>query len=100
MELFGGEVPPPPGQCTQAEIDAAYEKGRQACIADPSSCNINSSDNATFESSTGELHIPFVDVPGAFGTTQTFDVYLMQKPLTFTFDLDMDRIRFSSDTEQ
>jgi hypothetical protein len=102
VELFGGEVPPPPGQCTQAEIDAAYEQGRQACIADPSSCNIETSDSthATFEPSTGELHIPFIDVPGAFDTTQTFDVYLMQKPLTFTFDLDMDRITFSSDTEQ
>jgi hypothetical protein len=99
VELFGGEVPPPPGQCTQAEIDAAYEQGRQACIAYPSSCGIDSADgaHATFEPSTGELHIPFVDVPGAFGTTQTFDVYLMQKPLTFSFDLDMDRIRFSSE---
>jgi len=99
VELFGGEVPPPPGQCSKAEIDAAYEKGRQACIANPSSCGIDSADgaHATFEPSTGELHVPFVDVPGAFGTTQTFDIYLMQKPLTFTFDLDMDRIRFSSE---
>jgi len=99
VELFGGEVPPPPGQCTKAEIDAAYEQGRQACIANPSSCGIDSADgaHAIFEPSTGELHIPFVEVPGAFGTTQTFDVYLMQKPLTFTFDLDMDRIRFSSE---
>jgi len=98
VQLFGGEVPPPPGQCTKAEIDAAYEQGRQACIANPSSCGIDSADgaHAIFEPSTGELHIPFVDVPGAFGT-QTFDVYLMQKPLTFTFDLDMDRIRFSSE---
>ena len=46
----------------------------------------------TYEANSGELHIPWVEVPGAFGTKQIFEVYLMQRPDTFTFDLDMNRV--------
>ncbi len=52
----------------------------------------DSSAHATFDPSTGELHVPFVDVPGILGGTQTYEIYMIQLPLTFTFDLDMNRV--------
>lgn len=42
---------------------------------------------------TGELHIPCVRVPGAFGIIEMYDVWLLQKPSSFTFDLDTNRIK-------
>jgi len=49
--------------------------------------------HAMYDPSKGELHVPFVDVPGAFGGVQTYEIYLKQKPMGFTFDLDMDRVK-------
>jgi hypothetical protein len=49
--------------------------------------------HAIYDPSKGELHVPFVDVPGAFGGVQTYEIYLRQKPMSFTFDLDMDRVK-------
>ena len=40
----------------------------------------------------GEVYIPFIDVPGPFGDTQVYEVYLIQQPLSFAFDLDMNRV--------
>jgi len=42
---------------------------------------------------TGELHIPCVRVPGAFGRIETYDVWLEQRAGSFTFDLDTNRIQ-------
>jgi len=80
------------------DYDAGYQAGieqaQQECQNDPASCGIDSASckHSTYEPSKGEVHIPFIDVPGAFGTTQTFDIYLMQQPSTLTFDLDLQRI--------
>jgi hypothetical protein len=49
--------------------------------------------HANYDPSKGELHVPFVDVPGAFGGVQTYEIYLIQKPMGFTFDLDMNRVK-------
>jgi hypothetical protein len=72
-------------------------------VANPSACGITvttcsssgsaaSGEHASYNPSTGELHIPWIDVPGAFGGMQTYEVYLKQQPLKFTFDLDMGRV--------
>lgn len=44
-------------------------------------------------SATGELHVPCVRVPGAFGRIETYDVWLKQRAGSFTFDLDTNRIQ-------
>jgi len=81
------------------EPDPDFERGKQAgiqqCVDDPLSCGIDCSDctqpeSATFSLSTGELYIPIVNVLEPLGGS--YEVYLQQKPLTFTFDLDMERI--------
>lgn len=82
---------------------AGIQEGIQQCVADPTSCGIivtacdNSSSatsggHASYSPSTGELHIPLVEVPDAFGIMQTYEVYLKQQPATFTFELDFGRI--------
>jgi len=49
--------------------------------------------HANYDPSKGELYVPFLDVPGAFGGVQTYEIYLIQKQMGFTFDLDMDRVK-------
>ncbi|EDN69938.1 secreted protein [Beggiatoa sp. PS] len=82
-------------------FDAGKQAGIQQCVDNPNSCGITvssgesvSSDSAhaNYDPNAGELYIPFVDVPGIFGDIQTYEVYLTQQPLTFTFDLDMNRV--------
>jgi hypothetical protein len=34
-----------------------------------------------------------VDVPGEFGVMKAYEVYLVQQPSTFTFNLDMNRLK-------
>ena len=56
------------GEYTQADLDAAEQKGRQACIDDPASCGISvgvdcptppiQDCTATFDMTTNTLHIP------------------------------------------
>jgi hypothetical protein len=87
---------------TTATLAAEFDKGKQAgiqqCKTDPASCGISMTGSGTggthanFNPSTGELYIPLVDVPGAFGGMQTYEVYLKQQPLKFSFDLDMNRL--------
>lgn len=81
------------------EPNPDFERGKQAgiqqCFFDPLSCGIDCSDctqpeSATFSINTGELYIPIVNVLEPLGGS--YEVYLQQKPLTFTFDLDMERI--------
>jgi len=79
-----GITPDPKDGSTQAGIDK--------CQADPASCGIVNDASATYDPQLGEVHIPLIEVPGAFETIQRFEVYLMQHSNTFTFDLDMDRI--------
>lgn len=86
-------------ECENDDENDDFETGKQAgiqqCVDDPASCGISVSSNgahATYNSSAGEVHIPFLDVLGPFGGTQTYDIFLIQQPLTFTFDLDEDRI--------
>ncbi len=83
---------------TNVDPDLCKQAGIQQCLNDPASCGISVTSggtggaHATFNPCTGELHIPLVDVPAGFGGVQTYEIYLMQQPLTFTFDLDVNRI--------
>jgi hypothetical protein len=54
------EPPLPTDECSQAELDAAKEAGRQACIDDPSSCGISISGVPATLSSDFKLHIPLL----------------------------------------
>lgn len=40
----------------------------------------------------GSLHVPCVRVPNAFGKIDVYDIWLLQQPPSFTFDLDFNRI--------
>jgi hypothetical protein len=40
----------------------------------------------------GSLHVPCVRVPNAFGKIDLYDIWLLQQPLSFTFDLDSNRV--------
>jgi hypothetical protein len=79
-------------------ISLAREEGRQQCIDDPASCGITvsptddsatcgitvspeDSQHAVYKPQAGELYIPFVDVPDAFGGITVYEVTLMQQPL-------------------
>jgi len=91
--------------------DNNYETGKQAgiqqCVANPSSCGINVGSNSTNCTTTpsttnscianyatnGELHIPCVNVPGAFGKIETYDVWMQQRAGAFVFDLDLNRVQ-------
>ncbi len=84
--------------------DNNYEAGKQAgiqqCMSNPSSCGISISGTpATTDgcvanySANGELHLPCVNVPGAFGKIDTYEVWLQQQSGSFTFDLDLTRIQ-------
>jgi hypothetical protein len=93
------------GSIASATGDGDFDSGKQAdiqqCVSNPASCGIAVSSSeetctggthATYTPSTGEVHIPFIDVPGPFGDTLTYEVYLTQQPLTFAFNLDTHRI--------
>ena len=71
-----------------AEKETAKQNGIEFCKNDPNCKGIH----ATYNPLNGEVHIPFIDVPNGIGFTQTFDVYLMQRNGSFTFDLDLNRI--------
>lgn len=62
------------------EIQQMYS-GSASC----STTSTTSSGNATYSGSTGMLNIPAVDVPGAFGGTQTYTVDLQIVPGTNPF---------------
>jgi len=59
VEYTDSKVPASEGDFTQADIDAAKDAGRQACIDDPSSCGISSGLPATL-SYDFKLHIPLL----------------------------------------
>ena len=77
-----------------ADFDAGKATGIQQCVDDPTSCGITvSGAHAIYAPNSGEVRIPFIDVPDAFGGINIYEIYLLQQPSTFTFDLDMNRIR-------
>ncbi|EDN68924.1 secreted protein [Beggiatoa sp. PS] len=91
---------------TPDDSSAGFESGKQAgiqqCVSDPASCGIITGEgdcavttdgaHASYNPVNGEVYIPFIDVPGPFGDPQVYEVYLIQQPSTFTFDLDPNRI--------
>jgi hypothetical protein len=90
-----GTTPPSNG----SNFEEGKQAGIQQCVSNPASCGISVSGgtctggaHATYNPESGEVHIPLIDVPGPFGGIQTYEVYLIQQPLTFSFDLDMNRI--------
>ncbi len=90
-----GTTPPSNG----GDFDSGKQAGIQQCVSNPSSCGISVSGgtctggvHATYNTESGEVHIPLIDVPGPFGEIQTYEVYLLQQPSTFTFNLDLGRL--------
>jgi hypothetical protein len=97
--IITGQSDSPQPPVTGGDFNSGKQAGIQQCVSDPASCGISVSGgtctggaHATYSPATGEVHIPFIDVPGPFGGIQTYEVYLIQQPLTFAFDLDMNRI--------
>jgi hypothetical protein len=93
----GGSTTPTTG----GDFESGKQAGIQQCVGNPASCGITVSGgggtctggaHATYTPASGEVYIPLIDVPGPFGGIQTYEVYLLQQPLTFTFDLDTNRI--------
>ncbi len=72
------------GLVTRTQCDSEIQTAISKC---PNTNPIH----ATYNPLNGELHIPFVDV-GTLGMIQTFDVYLIQRNGSFTFDLDLSRV--------
>jgi hypothetical protein len=66
--------------------------GAAVVVTPPTSTTVTGDCVADY-SATGELHVPCVRVPGAFGRIETYDVWLKQKAGSFTFDLDTNRIQ-------
>jgi hypothetical protein len=95
-----GATPPSNG----GDFDSGKQAGIQQCVSDPASCGITvtatcdgttpttSGTHASYNPANGEVHIPFIDVPGPFGDQQVYEVFLIQQPSTFSFDLDLNRL--------
>jgi len=95
-QLYQNDKPNPPTDCDQSVINQAIEEGKQICIDNPASCGIIVSDGndcmANY-SPNGQLHVPCVSVPDAFGGITVYDIKLQQQPGVFTFDLDMGSVK-------
>ncbi len=79
-----------------ATYDDGFEAGKQACISNPISCGIivsNKNDCMANYSLTGQLHVPCVSVPNAFGNTTVYDIKMNQQSGSFTFDLDTNSVK-------
>jgi endonuclease I len=76
--------------------DDGFDAGKQVCISNPSSCGITISDNndcmANY-SLAGQLYVPCVSVPDAFGGITVYDIKLNQQAGSFTFNLDMGSVK-------
>lgn len=82
------------GITVNQNTDGSTQAGIDQCKADPNCKGTTSSISgihATYDAAKGELHVPFVDLI-TLGVVQTFDVYLMQRNGSFTFDLDFNRV--------
>lgn len=69
-------------------------------MTDPLSCGLRLTINTAETdgcianyATNGELHIPCVNVPGAFGKIETYEVWMQQRAGAFTFDLDLNRVQ-------
>lgn len=58
----------------------------------PSTPTTSGGDCTADYNSNGSLHVPCVRVPGAFGKTELYDVWMQQKFPSFSFELDMNRV--------
>jgi len=70
--------------------------GRQQCIDDPASCGISNDDcpqEASYDPTTGKLHIPCLKVPSASGGMTTYEVNFSQRIPSFVFDLDLNSLK-------
>jgi len=80
------------------EVEATIrEAAMQVCRSNPASCGITvdsscTTQKASYNPNAGELYIPAVNVPDAFGGITTYEVYLTQQPSSFTFNLDLNRV--------
>jgi len=78
--------------------DDGFNAGKQACISNPTSCGITSSDtpvsgDCTADYLNGQLHVPCVAVSDPFGGKTIYDIKMQQQTGSFTFDLDMGSIK-------
>ncbi|MEK8017308.1 MAG: hypothetical protein VSS75_010610, partial [Candidatus Parabeggiatoa sp.] len=76
---------------TNLDSNDFFEKGKQEgtqqCVSNPSSCGISITGTTTtatgdciasYNAGTGELNIPCISVPGAFGKLELYDIWLQQ----------------------
>lgn len=77
-----------------SEIKVRGIQGSTTCSSTPTtpSTPTNSVDCTADYSVNGSLHVPCVRVPGAFGKTEVYDVWMQQEFPTYSFDLDLNRI--------
>jgi len=89
------------GSETPKTYEDGLNDGMTKCQNDPASCGITISNGSTPVSGdcmadyslTGQLHVPCVSVPDAFGGTVYYDIKLNQQTGSFTFDLDMGSVK-------
>jgi len=74
-----------------SEIKVRGIQGSTTCSSTPTTPT-SSSDCTADYSVSGSLHVPCVRVPGAFGKTEIYDVWMQQKFPTYSFDLDLNRV--------
>jgi hypothetical protein len=77
-----------------SEIKVRGIQGSTTCSSPPTtpSTPTSSSDCTADYSTNGSLHVPCVRVPGAFGKTEIYEVWMQQKFPTYSFDLDLNRV--------
>jgi len=83
------------------EFEKGKQEGIQQCVSNPSSCGISITGTTTtatgdciasYNAGTGELNIPCISVPGAFGKLELYDIWLQQLNNTLNFELDLNRV--------
>jgi hypothetical protein len=87
------------GSCT--DTNGSTQAGIDQCKANPNSCGITVSESSTSVSDdcmanysiSGQLHIPCVSVPDAFGGATVYEIIMNQQTGSFTFDLDMGSVK-------
>lgn len=84
------------------EFEKGKQEGIQQCVNNPNSCGISVTTGTTttvtgdciasYDAGTGELNIPCINVPGAFGQLEMYDIWLKQLNGSLNFELDLNRI--------
>ncbi|RKZ39050.1 MAG: hypothetical protein DRQ41_11140 [Gammaproteobacteria bacterium] len=80
-----------PASCGIIDTNDSTQAGIEQCKVNPTSCCIENV-HATYDPNNGQIHIPFIDVPGTLDTIQVFEVYFTQISNSFIFSLDLNRI--------